>query len=111
MKSASRVPGAVTVLALLTLSLGSGAEETPDGETLYTERGCVYCHGPAGREPALPEYPKLAGQNAAYLTQQTQDIKNRARDNGYTGMMQPAVTSISDEEIAAISAYLAEQSR
>ena len=111
MRSASRVPGAVVALMLLVLSHGSGADEAPDGETLYTERGCVYCHGTGGRKPALPEYPKLAGQNAAYLTQQTQDIKNRARDNGYTGMMQPAVVSITDEEIAAISAYLAEQSR
>lgn len=111
MKLAGRKPAAVAALALLTLSSASGADDAADGEKLYTDRGCVYCHGPAGREPALPEYPKLAGQNAGYLTQQTQDIKNRERDNGYTGMMQPAVVNITDEEIVAISAYLAEQSR
>jgi cytochrome c len=98
-------------LVLAAMSGHGLADEAPDGETLYTERGCVYCHGPAGREPALPEYPKLAGQNAAYLTQQTRDIRSTTRDNGYTGMMQPAVVGISDEEIAAISAYLAAQSR
>ena len=107
----SRSVTLLATLVLTALSCAVWADESPDGETLYTERGCVYCHGPAGREPALPEYPKLAGQNAAYLTQQTQDIKSTSRDNGYTGMMQPAVVSISDEEIAAISAYLAAQSR
>ena len=111
MKIAGRMSGAIAAAALLLLALGSGADDALDGEQLYGELGCVYCHGAAGREPALPEYPKLAGQNAAYLTQQTQDIKSTARDNGYTGMMQPAVASITDAEIAAISAYLAAQSR
>ena len=57
-------------------------DEALDGEALYTERGCIYCHGPAGREPALPDYPKLDGQNEDYLVQQMKDIKSRARDNG-----------------------------
>ncbi len=97
---------------LLSIAMTSvSADEAPDGEALYTERGCVYCHGPAGREPALSLYPKLAGQNEAYLAQQTKDIRGLARDNGYTGMMQPAVVTITDEEIAAISAYLAGQPR
>lgn len=78
-----------------------------DGEALYTERGCVYCHGPEGKDPALTEYPKLAGQNEQYLLQQMLDIKNATRDNGYTGMMAPAIVNISDEEFAAIAAYLA----
>lgn len=89
--------------------IGLAEEHGVDGETLYTERGCVYCHGPAGKEPALPDYPKLDGQNKEYLILQMQDIKSRARDNGYTGMMQPAVLSVSDEEFAAIAAFLAEQ--
>ncbi|MDH3531601.1 MAG: c-type cytochrome [Gammaproteobacteria bacterium] len=98
------------VLLLFAASAISLAEEHDlDGATLYTERGCVYCHGPAGKEPALPDYPKLDGQNKEYLILQMQDIKSRARDNGYTGMMQPAVLSVSDEEFAAIAEFLAEQ--
>jgi len=100
---------AVALLSLLFALTGVAEDEVLDGEKLYTERGCVYCHGPAGKEPALPEYPKLDGQNKDYLVQQMQDIKSRARDNGYTGMMQPAVLGISDEEFAVIAAFLAEQ--
>ena len=95
-------------LLLAGIALDCAAEESEmDGASLNTERGCVYCHGPAGKEPVLNEYPKLAGQNKEYLLQQMLDIKSTARKNGYTGMMQPAILSISDEEFAVIAAYLA----
>ena len=96
------------MLLLAGIAMECAADDAEmDGATLYTERGCVYCHGPAGKEPVLNEYPKLAGQNKEYLLQQILDIKSTARKNGYTGMMQPAILSISDEEFAVIAAYLA----
>ncbi len=95
-------------LLLAGIALNCAADDAEmDGETQYTERGCVYCHGPAGKEPVLTEYPKLAGQNKEYLLPQMLDIKSTARDNGYTGMMQPAILNISEEEFALIAAYLA----
>ncbi len=109
---------AVSIFATTVVLLGCAVNGVADsvansadssGETLYTELGCVYCHGPAGREPVLSDYPKLAGQSSEYLVQQVLDIKSRARDNGYTGMMQPAVLNISDDDIAAIATYLAGQ--
>lgn len=96
------------ILLLGSVALNCAADESEmDGATLYTERGCVYCHGPSGKEPVLDEYPKLAGQNKEYLLQQILDIKSTARKNGYTGMMQPAILAVSDEDFAAIVAYLA----
>ena len=95
-------------LLLAGIALDCAADDAEiDGATQYTERGCVYCHGPAGKEPVLTEFPKLAGQNKEYLLQQMLDIKSLARDNGYTGMMQPAILTISEEEFAVIAAYLA----
>lgn len=111
MKSTARMGSLLGAILLLVVSLTGQADESFDGETLYSDRGCVYCHGAAGREPVLDEYPTLAGQNEAYLVQQTKDIRDRARDHGYTGMMQPAVQGLSDAEIAAISAWLAAQPR
>ena len=96
--------GAVTALFL---TIAAHGDDELDGGTLYTERGCGYCHGPQGKEPVLSEYPKLAGQNEQYLLQQMLDIRSTVRKNGYTGMMQPAVINVSDEEFAAIAAYLA----
>ena len=109
-KSYYLVQALMPLLAGVALTCAADETETDaemDGATLYTERGCVYCHGPAGKEPVLTEYPKLAGQNKEYLLQQMLDIKSTARKNGYTGMMQPAILSISDEEFAVIAAYLA----
>ena len=95
-------------LLLAGIALNGAADEAEmDGETQYVERGCGYCHGPAGKEPVLTEYPKLAGQNKEYLLQQMLDIKSTARKNGYTGMMQPAILNISDAEFALIADYLA----
>jgi cytochrome c len=99
----------LTLLLMCAALSAIAADESMDGEALYAERGCIYCHGPAGREPALADYPKLDGQNEDYLVQQMKDIKSRARANGYVGMMQPAVINVSDEEFAAIAAFLAAQ--
>lgn len=99
---------AILTILLMGVALNSAADDSKlDGSMLYTERGCIYCHGPAGKEPVLNEYPKLAGQNQEYLLQQILDIKSTARKNGYTGMMQPAILTISDKEFEAIAAYLA----
>ena len=79
------------------------------GELLFSERFCASCHGAAGREPVLPSYPVLAGQNAEYLIRQFNDIKNGVRSSGGAPTMSSLVQVVSDEEIVAIAAYLSAQ--
>lgn len=106
--------------ALLVLALGMGlatqarAEQAAApgaaalaGEALYRERTCIACHGADARTPILPDYPKLAGQNAAYLLRQAQDIKSGARANGNTIAMKGVMHLVNDEELRAISEWLA----
>ncbi len=76
---------------------------------LYTQRLCISCHGLAGQEPVSSTYPKLSGQNADYLIQQFNDIKNGERSNGAAATMSSLVQNVTDEEIAAIASYLARQ--
>lgn len=78
-----------------------------DGAALYKKKTCIACHGPDGGKPLLPEYPKLAGQNAAYLVRQMQDIKSGARANGNSAAMKGIMHLVSDEEIQAIADWLA----
>ncbi len=78
-----------------------------DGAALYKEKTCVACHGKDAKTPLLPEYPKLAGQNEAYIVRQIQDIKSGARNNGNTAAMQGVLHLVNDDEIKAIAAYLA----
>jgi cytochrome c len=94
--------------ALLAASTGFAEEAAVlDGATLYRERTCIACHGPDAKTPILPEYPKLAGQNEAYLLIQMRDIKSGARANGSTPAMRGVMHLVTDEELVMIAAYLA----
>ena len=77
-----------------------------DGARLYRERTCIACHGADAKTPILPEYPKLAGQNAKYLAAQIRDIKSGARNNGNTPAMKGVLHLVTDPEIDAIADYL-----
>ena len=77
-----------------------------DGASLYASKTCLACHGPDGKTPLLPEYPKIAGQNAAYALQQMKDIKTGARDNAQTATMKGIMHLVSDEEMKILADYL-----
>jgi cytochrome c len=95
----------IAVLAGLTFGAGS-ALAAPDGAKLYQEKTCVACHGKDAKKPLTPNYPKLAGQNAAYAEQQMKDIKSGARANGQSAAMKGVMHLVSDEEIKALAEYL-----
>ena len=84
-----------------------GEASTLDGATLYRERTCIACHGPDAKTPILPEYPKTAGQNAAYTFQQMKDIKSGARSNGNTAAMRGVMHLVTEEEMKVLADYLA----
>lgn len=77
-----------------------------EGESLYSERLCITCHGPEGKTPIGPHYPRLAGQNKDYLVQQLKDIKTNVRTAGISSVMRSFVQNVSDEDIEAIATYL-----
>ena len=96
------------VMSLLAAALvASPVIAAPDGAKLYSEKTCNACHGPKGDKPLMPNYPKIAGQNAAYTEQQMKDIKSGARNNGQTVAMKGVMHLVNDEEIKALSKYLA----
>jgi cytochrome c len=83
-----------------------------DGAALYAEKTCIACHGKEGKKPLIASYPKLAGQNAAYLAQQMMDIRNGARTNGSSAAMKGVMVNaegdqlVSDADIKDLAAYL-----
>ena len=77
-----------------------------DGAKLFAEKTCNACHGPEGKKPLMPNYPKLAGQNAAYAEQQMKDIKSGARNNGNTAAMKGVMHLVEDADMKAIAEYL-----
>jgi len=66
---------------------------------------CAACHGEFGQGGKKGEYPRLAGQRAAYLTDQLKSFRARKRVNipmfPYTQERE-----LPDEDIADVAAYL-----
>lgn len=68
---------------------------------------CGGCHGVDGNSP-IATYPKLAGQNEAYIIKQVKDFKaDTTRKNE---LMKGMVAALSDEDAADIGAYFQSQS-
>jgi len=97
------------VLLIIAAATAASNVLAADGQALFTQKGCVACHGKDGEAPIMPNYPKLAGQNKAYLLEQMKDIKSGKRDNGQTAVMKPMVANVSDDDLKAIAEYLSSQ--
>jgi len=68
---------------------------------------CGGCHGFDGNS-LIPMYPKLAGQNEAYITKQVKDFK--ADSSRKNEIMKGMVAALSDADAADIGAYFQAQS-
>ena len=97
----------IAALCGLPLILGMAHAQAGDGKKLYAEKTCTACHGATGNKTLMPDYPKIAGQNEAYIVKQMLDIKSGARANGNSAAMKGVMVLVSDEEIKDIAAYLA----
>jgi cytochrome c len=86
----------------------TAAATEPDGAALYMSRTCFACHGKDAATPLMPNYPKLAGQNAAYLLQQMIDIKSGARANAQTAAMKGVMHLVNEREMEALATYLSQ---
>ena len=66
---------------------------------------CVGCHGADGNS-VVPNFPKLAGQHAAYLEKQLKDFRDGFRKDA---TMQPFAKGLSDAEIKELAEFYASQ--
>ena len=99
----------LTFVSTLMLASAMGQAQALDGKALYAnpaKGGCSACHGKDAKSPIMGTYPKLAGQNEAYLLQQMKDIKSGKRNNGMTAAMKGIMHLVNDEEMAALAKYI-----
>jgi len=66
---------------------------------------CFICHGEQG-ESSSPAFPRLAGQNAAYVSRQLADYKSGRRKSS---AMQPMVEPLTPEDFPLLGAYFEQQ--
>ncbi|TQV89881.1 cytochrome c [Aliikangiella coralliicola] len=94
--------------ALLTFCFASqsvlSAEKAPAKAAL-----CQACHGPAGAKPIMDVYPKLNGQNKAYLVTILKSYRSGERSGGQSAVMTAQAKMLTDEDIEALSSYYASQ--
>lgn len=83
-----------------------GATLATRGRWIDKLPACEQCHGPGGRG-AGPDFPALAGQSAAYLTNQLMAWKTGARPPGPMGLMGVVAKKLSDAEVRAVADHYA----
>ena len=92
----------VLVVAAAVMSLSSLVQA--DGKAAFIAGGCGGCHGANGKS-AIPTYPNLAGQQAAYIVKQLKDFQSGARKDPTMSAM--AALAAGKEQ--AIADWLAKQ--
>ncbi|MCE2998821.1 MAG: cytochrome c4 [Betaproteobacteria bacterium] len=67
---------------------------------------CASCHAPNGA--GIPaQFPRLAGQHAEYTAGQLKAFRSGQRANDAAAMMRMIAAKMNDQEIAAVSEYIA----
>ena len=80
-----------------------GRRLATEGDPANGVPACNACHG----RDALPSYPRLAGQNAAYMAGQLRLWKaGHHTSTGGAAIMAPIARRLSDGDIDAVTAYL-----
>ena len=91
-------------IVMLCLSFNAGAAGDPVAGQAKSIT-CAACHGVDGNS-VVPLWPKLAGQHESYLVRQLLLVQSGKRD---IPEMTAFVSSLSEQDIADISAYFANQ--
>ncbi len=94
-------------LSIAVLLLASTTAQAQSAELARAEEivqgQCFICHGTEG-ESSSPVFPRLAGQNAAYVARQLADYKSGKRASS---AMQPMVRELGAADFKALGAWFA----
>jgi cytochrome c553 len=88
-------------LTPIALADGSAAAGAPKAAA------CFACHGPNGNS-VNPQWPNLAGQNAAYIEGQLKHFHDKTRIDA-SGAMPPMAAALSDQDMQDLGAFFAQQ--
>lgn len=99
---------AVLLFAALPLAALSRAARAEEPKALFAARGCLACHGESGAKP-IAGAPNLAGQNAAYLLRQMNEIAEEQRSTPALKGMKPFIHKAAAEDRKILADWLAAQ--
>lgn len=101
MKKLHVLAWSTALLGMSAVAYGAGDAEAGKAKAAT----CAACHGVDGNS-VNPQWPKLAGQHAAYLTIAMKAYKSGDRKNP---MMSPMAAPLSDEDIENLAAFFSSQ--
>lgn len=98
-----------------TTSPGTAAEDMAElggqiyrgGNAATNVAACIACHAPSGAGNPAAMFPKVAGQHAAYSADQLRQFREGTRANDAGRMMRNIARRMTDEEINAVSEFMA----
>lgn len=78
------------------------------GDERHGIAACAACHGPGGDGNPTALYPAIRAQHSAYVEKQLKDYRagTRSTDQPQNQMMRDVASNMSDEQIAAVAAYV-----
>lgn len=100
----TQTPSAATFDAAL---LAKGQDIYRGGITETSVAACMGCHSPSGSGNGPAAYPALKGQHPEYIAAQLQKFKDGSRANDAGKMMRNVANRMSEQEMKAVSAYVA----
>jgi len=77
------------------------------GDNTRSITACAACHSVDGKGMENAMFPGIAGQNADYLKSQLEQFRSGARNNDRGSMMRNIAAKLTDEDIAALSQFMA----
>lgn len=96
------------LLAFATAGYAAASSAYPPGNAKAGQQKsgqCAACHGADGNS-ATAQFPKLAGQNTAYIAKELADFKSRARKNP---IMNAMAAGLSEQDMKDLAAYFSQQ--
>ena len=93
------------IVAVLAASLSAGVMAAGDAAAGKAKAAaCAGCHGQNGKA-MVPNYPSLAGQNAAYIEGALKAYKTQERKGYQAAIMYGLAAALSDQDMANLAAY------
>jgi cytochrome c553 len=104
-----RTEAIVATIVMLGSCAGPCNATEPEAGIKLAEKVCAACHGREGRSVS-PLFPRLAGQQPAYLENQLKAFRDRSRgDPRARGFMWGMASQLSDDVIKQLAGYYASQ--
>jgi len=96
-----------TLNPIITKANAKGKKLFISGDPINGITACMACHSINGKGMDNAAFPSIAGQSVSYLKAQLEKFRSASRGNDKNSMMRSIAANLSDQDIEAVSQYMA----